>query len=145
MRPINTIIFHQTDTATGTVESIRRYHMDVLGWSDIGYHWLLTPDGMAHPGRPEAKVGAHCQGDNHDSLGICCVGKGPAFPLDVGYMTTEMWCALLGLTRAKLTQYPTIGELWGHRECRSGIRQGKTCPGWDVDWMRRLFIHGRRP
>lgn len=139
-RPIRQLILHQTATATGTLESIRRYHKETLGWSDIGYHFLLTPDGLVHRGRPVERVGAHCRGDNAHSIGICCVGAGDAFPLDVGYMSTEMFQALLGLLQKLLLAYPMARMgLWGHNEKHSGISQGKSCPGFPAEVLRRLL------
>ena len=140
MRKINKLIIHQTATATGTVESITRYHKETLGWSDCGYHFLLTPDGVVHPARPVARVGAHSRGDNAHSIGICCVGAGDAFPLDKGYMTSEMFRALLELTQGLLLTYPMARMgLWGHDEMHSGIVQGKSCPGFPTEVLRRLL------
>lgn len=64
MRTITEIIIHCTATrpdANCTVESIRRYHKS-LGWHDIGYHYVIYPDGSVHSGRPVEEVGAHCPG-----------------------------------------------------------------------------------
>ena len=139
MRDIRQFIYHQTGTATGTLESIDRYHR-LLGWKSCGYHFLITPDAVIHKGRPQSVVGAHCKGDNAHSLGICCVGAGDAFPLDVGYMSTPMFEALIQLTQQLRGAYPTVGSaLWGHRERASGKIQGKTCPGFDVDILRKLL------
>lgn len=54
MRTITEIIIHCTATrpdANCTVESIRRYHKS-LGWHDIGYHYVIYPDGSVRSGRP---------------------------------------------------------------------------------------------
>ena len=62
MRKITEIIIHCTATrpdAECTVESIRRYHRS-LGWHDIGYHYVIYPDGSVHSGRPVEQAGAHC-------------------------------------------------------------------------------------
>ena len=144
-RPISQIIVHQTDTEDATVESVRNYHKNVLGWRDIGYHYLITLDGVTHKGRLNSETGAHCQGDNTDSIGICVVGKGPAFPVDkaTGYMSATMFHSLVRLIRGLRVAYPTIGtNIWGHREKRSGISQGKTCPGFDCKMLRVMFGQG---
>lgn len=76
MRTITEIIIHCTATrpdANCTVESIRRYHKS-LGWHDIGYHYVIYPDGSVHAGRPVEEVGAHCPGHNTQSIGIAYVG-----------------------------------------------------------------------
>lgn len=140
MREIHTIVIHQTGTTQGTVESIRRYHQQVLGWSDIGYHYLLLPDGSVHPGRPLAKAGAHVRGANAHSVGICCLGAGDAFPVNRGYMTAAMWRSLVTQVRDLQHRFgiPAAGVM-GHREFPSGRAQHKTCPGWDVSFLRRLL------
>ncbi len=146
MRIIKRIIYHQTGYPNDTVESITRWHTGTppngLGWSHIGYHFVITPDGVIHKTLSQGVVGNHCRGDNSDSLGICCVGKGDAFPPGRGYMSLTMLQALLGLTADLLVSYPTIEYLHGHRERPSGKTQGKTCPGWEVEAFRILFKKG---
>ena len=76
MRLITEIIIHCTATrpnAICTVESIRRYHKS-LGWYDIGYHYVIYPDGSVHAGRPVEQSGAHTEGHNAHSIGIAYVG-----------------------------------------------------------------------
>lgn len=68
------IILHHSATDGGTFESIRRYHMEHNGWRDIGYHYLITKDGVLHKGREENATGAHTKGENTKSIGICLVG-----------------------------------------------------------------------
>lgn len=139
-RRIGKIIVHQTGTTTGTLESVRNYHVNVLGWKDIGYHFLIERDATVRKGRSQVSVGAHCQGDNLDSLGVCCVGAGDAFPIGRGYMTPEMFNSLLKLLRELLAAYPTITAIYGHRERPSGTRQGKTCPGFSASVLRELLL-----
>jgi len=58
-RPISFIVVHHTVSPSATVDSIRRYHIDNKGWDDIGYHCVIHRDATIHPGRSEARVGAH--------------------------------------------------------------------------------------
>jgi N-acetyl-anhydromuramyl-L-alanine amidase AmpD len=134
------IVIHQTGTTTGTLESVRRYHMQTLGWSDVGYHYLLTRDGRVHKGRANSEVGAHCKGDNATSIGICCVGRGNALPVGAGYMTQAMWDGLLRLVGQLMSAYHIpVTRVVGHRERPSGRAQGKTCPGFGVAVIRGLL------
>lgn len=58
-RSITKIILHCTATPEGqdfTVEQIRQWHL-AQGFSDIGYHYVISRDGTVHPGRPESVVG----------------------------------------------------------------------------------------
>ncbi len=140
MRTIDMVVIHQTGTPTGTLESIRRYHRQTLGWSDIGYHYLITRDGKVHKGRANSEVGAHCKGDNATSIGVCCVGAGDALPIGSGYMTQAMWDSLFSLAQRLVAAYKVpIYRVVGHRERPSGREQGKTCPGFDVAIMRNLL------
>ena len=138
MRRIDTLIIHQTDTTGGTVESIRRYHVDVLGWKDVGYHKIIYRDASIHQGRPDEQVGAHCKGDNNGSLGVCCVGKGPALVGEPGgYMTKALWGALCYTVETLCRRHDIrVRRIYGHRERPSGKQQGKTCPGFDAELLR---------
>ena len=55
---------------------IREWHL-IKGWSDIGYHFVILPDGSCEPGRPIYRPGAHCIASNRNfiGLGICLVGN----------------------------------------------------------------------
>ena len=140
MREIDMIVVHQTGAPSGTLESIRRYHREQLGWSDIGYHYLITRDGKVHKGRLNSQIGAHCKGDNATSIGICCVGAGDALPIGSGYMTQAIWDSLFALVQRLAGAYNVpVHCVVGHRERPSGIEQGKTCPGFDVAIMRNLL------
>jgi len=140
MRPIRQIIIHQSDTVGGTLESIRRHHRQARGWDDIGYHYVIERDAAVKKGRNNSEIGAHCRGDNEDSIGICLVGRGEALPLDDGYCSLPMFLALMRLVRDLQAAYPTITQVWGHREKPSGIAQGKTCPGFDAGVVRALVL-----
>ena len=77
MRQINKIIVHCSATREGenyTVDTIRSWHVDGRGWSDIGYHFYIDLYGEIHKGRDIAKIGAHCKGYNRNSIGICYCG-----------------------------------------------------------------------
>lgn len=78
------IIIHHSATKDGPTVSwaaIRKYHMEFMGMSDIGYHFgcELMPDGKYHilTGRPLNQSGAHCkdEGMNKKSLGFCFIGN----------------------------------------------------------------------
>jgi len=77
MRTINKIIVHCSATREGenyTVDTIRSWHVDGRGWSDIGYHFYIDLYGEIHKGRDIAKIGAHSKGQNRNSIGICYCG-----------------------------------------------------------------------
>ena len=77
MRNINEIIVHCSATREGQdipVETIRDWHVNGRGWSDIGYHFYIDIKGEIHKGRDIARIGAHCSGHNRNSIGICYCG-----------------------------------------------------------------------
>jgi N-acetylmuramoyl-L-alanine amidase len=82
VRSVNKIILHYLGpgsgaaftTAKSAVKAVTQWHM-AQGWSDIGYHWVVTQNGDVAKGRPEETVGAHAYGANTGSIGIlCCIG-----------------------------------------------------------------------
>lgn len=75
-RTINEIIIHCSATKEGTnytTSQIRQWHL-ARGFSDIGYHYVVYIDGSIHNGRDVNISGAHCEGHNTHSIGICYVG-----------------------------------------------------------------------
>ena len=76
MRQITEIIIHCSATPEGrdyTVADIDRWHR-ARGFRQIGYHYVIYRDGSIHIGRPLNEAGAHCQGHNAHSIGICYIG-----------------------------------------------------------------------
>lgn len=69
------IVFHHSLTEGGTVKSIRKWHMHVNGWADIGYHYVIGTKGEIWHGRKLGLKGAHT-GDwrNGVSVGVCIIG-----------------------------------------------------------------------
>ncbi len=68
------VVHHSTSPRWTTVEDIRKWHIDDNEWDDIGYHYVIYPDGSIHEGRPIDKIGAHAKGRNTTHIGICLVG-----------------------------------------------------------------------
>jgi N-acetylmuramoyl-L-alanine amidase len=76
MRQVSKIVIHHSasDRDKTTVATIKGWHL-ANGWSDIGYHFVITGDGRMHLGRPEDIIGAHAQGHNTGTIGICVTGN----------------------------------------------------------------------
>lgn len=75
-RRIDYIAVHCTATREGqamTVTDIRSQHRR-QGWSDIGYHYVVTLDGKVYLGRDVDQAGAHVSGYNANSIGVVYVG-----------------------------------------------------------------------
>lgn len=76
MRWINKIIVHCTAnkaTSKITMADLRKAHR-TRGFRDVGYHYVVFPDGRIEQGRQERLIGAHCQGQNYHSIGVAYVG-----------------------------------------------------------------------
>jgi hypothetical protein len=62
--------------AVERLNSIRRSHMGRgREWVDIGYHYIIDPDGRVWEGRPISIEGAHVAATNDHNLGIMCMGN----------------------------------------------------------------------
>ncbi len=62
------------------VRSYWDFHANGRNWGDIGYHWLVDPDGVLYQGRAfntdgnKNIMGTHAGGFNTNSMGICIIG-----------------------------------------------------------------------
>ena len=136
-RRIDEIIIHCTATPEGqprTVEQIRQQHK-AQGWSDIGYHILVTLDGQAHLGRDMDISGAHAEGHNSHSIGVCYVGglenrPGVAYKdLKAKDTRTEAQKATLMTLLMDLRKLYPKARIIGHRDVDT---HGKACPSFDA-------------
>ena len=57
------------------VRSIWNYHVNTNGWDDIGYNWLVDPNGVLYEGRGDGLQGAHFCGQNGNTVGLCVLGN----------------------------------------------------------------------
>lgn len=133
MRPIDTIYIHHTaGPETATVEDIRRFHVDVRGWSDIGYHYLVSRasgEWRSYRGRPVSRGGAHVLGRNATSLGIAVAGDWSGRQLDPAALRV-----LLALLVAQCRQHGLrASDVRGHREAEGAHT---ACPGYDPELVR---------
>ena len=144
-KPSWVILHHSaTDDGPGSdFEAIRRYHMEVNGWSEIGYQMLIEMDGgklVVKQGRPIGAIGAHCLGFNGRSVGICLVGDyDKAAPLDDALFLLASVCREL-----QRTYGIPADQVIGHRESFPllGKPVEKTCPGmlFDLDAFRSRLL-----
>lgn len=60
----------------GELRTIQRGHLNKPeGWGDIGYHFLIDPEGRVYEGRRLTWRGAHVGGQNDHNLGVCLLGN----------------------------------------------------------------------
>lgn len=99
------------------VSTIRRWHK-ARGWSDIGYHFVITQAGEVCKGRPLTKIPAAQRGHNRGSVAICLTGKDD--------FSARQFIALRMLCWRLQTLSPTPLTYRGHCEVSR-----KTCPVFD--------------
>lgn len=132
MRKINKIIIHCSATPPDMdigADEIRQWHID-RGWTDIGYHEVITRDGKLQEGREHSEVGAHCIGHNKDSIGICLVGGINDEGVAMDNFTDAQYRRLKGTLRFAKALYPDA-TIHGHNEFST-----KACPSFNVQkWL----------
>jgi len=121
---------HHTESPTNDsvspqarLRNIQSYHMDVRGWCDIGYHYLMSRDGRLWEGRPGHLRGAHAgAGHNTGNIGLSVIGSHGSTPI-----TGTQLHSFAGLIRGLCDQHgisTTRSAIKGHREYKS-----TSCPG----------------
>lgn len=148
-RQIKSIIIHCAATPNGkhfSVEEIDRWHRQ-RGFkrstefrkrqnpelAAIGYHFVIYPNGAIATGRHFDEIGAHAQGYNAKSIGICLIGTDKFTPAQWKSLE-KCVCGLVTdivlLQGGKETETPRV---LGHRDLPD---VHKTCPGFSVaDWL----------
>lgn len=113
-------------------------HVNVNGWDDIGYNWLIAPDGTLYEGRAggDHARGAHMCARNGNTMGVALMGNFTnSQPTDTALATLRAlltWRAnLLALNPQDSAFHPSANQvlphLLGHRD---GCPPGYTvCPG----------------
>lgn len=144
-RKIKEVILHCSATPEGkdySVSTIRQWHLQ-RGFSDIGYHYVISNDlkGTVNVGRSETIAGAHCTGHNSCSIGICYVGG----------LTTEEKTAKDTRTKVQkqslyqlvdniITKYGlSINEVHCHNEYAN-----KACPCFKINDFRNEFLQWKK-
>lgn len=141
MRKITHIFIHCA--ATTPSMDIGRAEIDTWhrarGMNGIGYHYVIRRNGVIELGRTEAEVGAHVQGYNAHSIGVCMVGgvrrhNGKLIAED--NFTPEQWASLEKKLRELHARYPEA-KILGHRD----VNAGKECPSFSVrDYIARIGL-----
>ena len=108
---------------------IRRWHC-ARGWVDIGYHFIIRRDGTVERGRPQNTIGAHVEGFNSTSVGVCLVGGVTERNINKAEdnFTPAQWAALKTLVTTRRELYPNA-VVQGHRDFP---KVTKACPSFDA-------------
>lgn len=129
MRQITEIIIHSTATPKGmnaTAKDIDKWHR-LRGYNCIGYHFVILRDGTIEQGRAIEMAGAHCKGNNAETIGVAYVGGLNESKQSADTRTGAQKIALNVLLADLVKQYPTIRKISGHRDyCNTA------CPSFDA-------------
>lgn len=135
MREITHIVIHCSATPPDSdigADTIRKWHKD-KGWEDIGYHYVIRRNGQIESGRALEKPGAHVQGHNAKTVGICLVGGVDKNLKAEKNYTDDQWASLETLVRDMTRRFPNA-EVLGHRDF-AGVK--KACPCFNVrNWWK---------
>ena len=129
------------------VKEIRVWHKK-RGFTDIGYAYVIRRDGRIEEGRDKDAIGAHVEGWNKASIGICMVGgvregfveHKPGQPWNgdgsEDNFTPAQWTALAELLDKLTKLYPNAG-FRGHRDFPD---VKKSCPSFDFPkWVKEVY------
>lgn len=121
-------------TAGQMRDEIRRWHKTERGWGDIGYHYVVAPDGTVAVGRALNVIPAQVEGHNRGVIGICMVpvNKVTAITRFDDWYTPEQRNSVGRLIR-DLRKLAAIAKVSGHNDYAA-----KLCPGFKVvskDWL----------
>lgn len=123
-RKVNLIVIHCSDSdvpAHDDISIIDQWHRE-RGWSKVGYHYFIKRNGKAQKGRCEYEIGAHAEGHNAHSIGICLSGKGK--------FTEAQYEMLYYLVQRACKKYNL--DIMTSVVSHNSLNPHKTCPNFDV-------------
>ena len=134
---ITEIIFHCSatkETQDYPYQKLLKHHLS-RGFSDVGYHFYVTKDGVVHECRPLGQVGAHTRGYNKNSIGICYEGGLCENGKPKDTRTTLQTFSIEKLLTTLFEIFP-ITKISGHNEYSN-----KACPCFDVIEYKDSLSH----
>lgn len=151
------VVHHSASNLSGNyvndVRNIYLYHTQTNGWDDIGYNFLVAPDGTVFLGRdpeghaPDEVQGAHFCAKNSGTMGVCLMGNYAADePTDTALEVLAKLCTWKmkreGSFPFEKAQHPLnssksidLSRIAGHRDGhKKGVWNGcaTECPGQEV-------------
>ncbi|MCQ1855985.1 N-acetylmuramoyl-L-alanine amidase [Neorhizobium galegae] len=115
---------------------VDRWHR-ANGWLMFRYHYVIRRDGRVEIGRPVDAIGAHVEGYNSISVGICLVGGVDAKGHSEDNFTSAQYAALAELLIQLKAKYPKA-TIQGHRDFP---KVAKDCPCFDVrNWINQTGV-----
>ncbi len=150
------LIIHHTAIETGNedfrevVRRIWELHVTGNGWDDIGYNFLIDPNGLIYEGRAggDSVRGAHFICANENTMGVALLGNfeedSPTESAVVSLINLLAWkCEASGIDPLGVTFHePTCLELdhiAGHRDGNDAKPDSGACPVGTVCPGERLY------
>lgn len=127
---------------------LKRDHL-ARGFREIGYHFYITKDGVIYTGRDIKQIGAHVQGHNAYTIGICYEGGLDSKGKPKDTRTQEQKNSIVDLMGILCSNYPTIKAIKGHRDYSPDLNDNgiiepnewiKVCPCFDAKKEYKNFI-----
>lgn len=119
------IILHHAAASEASVTTVHVWHIN-RGWAGIGYHYYVRKDGSIYRGRPEDTIGAHTEGYNSRSIGICAEGN-----FEVEAMPDVQKQAIIELLRELKQRYPNV-QIKRHKDFANTACPGRNYPFNDI-------------
>lgn len=117
-------VHHSGDGGAKKATEIESKHMSEWNWDDVGYHYLIAPDGKIYEGRKIYYKGSHVGGANTGKIGILVMGDFHHQLLDFDDdPTTAQINSLVALSKTLKKEFQ-ITTLGGHRDWTDSV-----CPG----------------
>lgn len=137
MRDVKYIVIHCTATSPDTEKkSILNYWKNVLGWKNVGYHFLIDKFGVIHELARLDQVTNGVRGYNKNSIHISYIGgiDNNGKPKDTRTPNQEYAMEVLVYEMHK--KFPNA-IIQGHRDF--GVN--KACPSFDVGkWLEEINL-----
>jgi N-acetylmuramoyl-L-alanine amidase-like protein/Big-like domain-containing protein/type IX secretion system substrate protein len=119
------------------------YHVNSNEWADIGYNWLVDPNGVLYKGRAwksateENVIGAHNSGSNSNTAGICLIGNYVSnIPstngLDMVAGISAFLCDKYNIDPLAESFHSAIGRINDNIDGHGQSGGGTACPGTQV-------------
>lgn len=125
MRDIKNLVCHCTATAkNASIEAIKKYWKENLGWKTVGYHKIIKSNGEIVELANDEIVTNGVAGHNRDSLHVCYIGG-----RDKDDRTPAQKESMALVLKDWLEKYPKA-RITGHRDF-PGVK--KACPQFSAE------------
>ena len=124
MRDIKYIVVHCSGAdQSQTIDSIKNHWSNVLGWKNVGYHYIIKPDGDIVKLADVSAVTNGVKGYNKECIHVCYIGGKIN-----DNRTKQQRTALIDILKKLKAKHPGA-IIQGHRDF-PGVK--KSCPQFDA-------------